>query len=58
MTEIMASTFYDDIHGYLGNILGAAFLSVREELIRVLMLPDEAFISLDNHALRYPWNMN
>ena len=58
MTESMASTFFDDIQGYFGNIPGAAFWSVREELIRVLMLPDEAFTSLDNNAIRYPWKMN
>lgn len=58
MTESLARKLYDEIHEYFANIPGAAFWSVREELIRVLMLPDEAFISLDNNAFRYPWNVN
>jgi len=45
MTEVRATEIYDEIHSHFVNIQGEAFWPLRDDLIRILVTPDESYES-------------
>lgn len=58
MTEPRATKLYDEIHMHFANLQGAAFWHFRDGLIRVLVMPDEAFDSSDGEDFDFSDRMN
>ena len=58
MTERRAEKIYDEIHGHFVNMQGEAFWPLRDDLIRLLLTPDDSFESSDEEGVRSPnrWN--
>jgi len=50
MSEDRARMVYDEIHSHFINMQGEAFWLLREELIRMLVTPDESFDSSDGEG--------
>ena len=43
MTEVRATEIYDEMHSHFVNIQGQAFWPLRDDLIRILVTPDESY---------------
>ena len=58
MTERRAERIYDEIHGHFVNMQGEAFWPFRDDLIRLLLTPDDSFEFSDEEGVRSPnrWN--
>lgn len=57
MTESRAKKIYNEILGSLANIDGRAFWPFRDELIRLLRMPDGFFDSADDDGST-SWHLN
>lgn len=57
MSESRSKKIYNEILGCLMNIDGRAFWPLRDELIRILQMPDSFFDSPDNESSS-SWRLN